>query len=103
MAYVIGEKCLGEKYGLCAEVCPVECIHPGEYKGEELMVVDPDECIDCGACVPACPIGAIAESVDDDPEWAKINAELTPKFKGNPPGPTRAADDPPRKPGNKLV
>jgi ferredoxin len=103
MTYVITEKCLGERYGLCVEVCPVECIHPGEYKGEEFMVIDPDECIDCGACVPACPIAAIAESADEDPEWAKINADLTADYKNNPPVEARAANDPPRKPTNKLV
>jgi len=103
MAYVITEKCLGEQYGDCVEVCPVDCIYPGDYKGEVFMVIDPEVCIDCDACVPACPIDAIVPAVDDDPDYAKINAELTPQFKGNPKITPRPAGDPPRKPGNKLV
>ena len=41
MPYVINEKCLGERYASCVAVCPVDCIYPGEYKGEEFMVIDP--------------------------------------------------------------
>lgn len=103
MAYVITEKCLGEQYGDCAEVCPVDCIYPGTYKGEVFMIIDPEICIDCDACVPACPIDAIVPSVEDDPEYAKINAELVPQFKGNPKITPRPPGDVPRRPGNKLV
>ncbi len=103
MAYVITDKCLGEVYADCVEVCPVECIHPGTYKNEGFMIIDPEVCIDCGVCLPECPIGAIVGSTDESPEWAKINAELAPSFKNNPKVPTRPANDPPRKPGNKLV
>ena len=102
MSYVITEKCLGERYATCVAVCPVDCMHPGEYKGEEFMVVDPDECIDCGACLPECPIEAIVETEEESPEWAKINRELTASFKGNAQPTPRAANDPPKKPGNKL-
>lgn len=103
MAYVITEKCLGERYADCAEVCPVDCIYPGDYKGEVFMVIDPEVCIDCDACVPACPIDAIVATVEDDPAYAKINAELSPQFKGNQKVATRPPGDAPRKPGNKLV
>ncbi len=103
MSYVITEKCLGEQYGACAEVCPVDCIHPGNYKNETFMIIDPEVCITCGACLPVCPIGAIVESEDQSPEWAKINKELTPQFKGTPRITPRPSNDPPRKPGNKLV
>ena len=103
MAYVITEKCLGEQYGDCAQVCPVNCIYPGDYKGEVFMVVDPDVCIDCGACLPACPIDAIVPDVAESPEWAAINAELSGQFKDNPAISPRPAGDPPRKPGNSLV
>ncbi|HBL18409.1 MAG: hypothetical protein A2X36_14440 [Elusimicrobia bacterium GWA2_69_24] len=103
MPHVINEKCLGEVYATCAEVCPVDAIHPGQYQGEAFMTIDPDTCIDCGVCLPECPIGAIVGSTDDSPEWAKINAELAPQFKSNPKAPVRPANDPPRKPGNKLV
>ena len=103
MAHVILEKCLGEVYAACVDVCPVECIHPGPYKGEAFMIIDPDVCIDCGVCLPECPIGAIVGSVDEAPEWAGINKELTPTFKNNPKVTPRPPNDPPHKPGNKLV
>ena len=103
MSYVIIDKCLGERYASCVAVCPVDCMYPGEYNGEEFMVIDPNICITCGACLPECPIGAIVESEDMAPEWAQINAELTDSFKDNPKVPERAKDDPPRKPENKLV
>lgn len=101
MAYVITKKCLGERYALCATVCPVDCIYPGEYQGLPFMVIDPTVCIDCGACLPECPVEAIVDSTEQDPEYAKINAELAPSFKNNPKVPTRPADDPPRMPYNQ--
>ena len=100
MPYVITEKCLGERYASCVAVCPVDCIHPGEYKGEEFMIIDPEVCIDCGQCLPECPINAIVATVDESPEWGKINTELTPSFKGNPKVAERSKSDPPHKPGN---
>ena len=103
MPYVITEKCLGEQYASCVSVCPVDCIHAGTYKGEVFMIIDPEVCIDCGQCLPECPINAIVASVDEAPEYGKINAELTPSFKNNPKVPERPKTDPPRKPGNKLV
>ena len=103
MSYVIVEKCLGERYASCVAVCPVDCIYPGEYKGEEFMVIDPVVCITCGACLPECPIGAIVESEEYDPAYAKINAELSPQFKENAKVTERPKDDPPKKAGNKLV
>lgn len=103
MPHVILEKCLGEVYAACVEVCPVDCFHPGDYKGQKFMIIDPEVCIDCGVCLPECPIGAIVGSVDESPEWAKINAELTPQFKNNPKAPLRPPNDPPHKPENKLV
>jgi len=103
MAYVITEKCLGERYGTCVSVCPVDCIYPGEYQGQVFMVIDPDTCIDCGQCQPECPIDAIVPSVDDDPAYAKINAELAPQCKNNAKVAERPRTDPPKKPTNKLV
>ena len=103
MAHVITEKCLGERYASCVAVCPVDCIHPGDYKGEVFMVIDPETCIDCGACIPECPINAIISSADDDPTYAKINAELAATFKQNAKVTERPKTDPPKKPGNKLV
>ena len=103
MAHVITKKCLGETYAHCAPICPVEAIHPGTYKGEPFMAIDPETCIDCGACLAECPIGAIIDSTDADPEWAKINAELAPQFKNNPPLQSRPANEPPRKPEHKQT
>jgi ferredoxin len=67
------------------------------------MVIDPAVCIDCGACLPECPIEAIVETPEEDQEYAKINADLSPKFKDNPKITPRPSNDPPRKPGNKLA
>lgn len=103
MPYIITEKCLGERYATCVSVCPVDCIKPGDFRGEEFMIIDPDVCIDCGLCLPECPIGAILDNADDDPEWAAINAELAPEFNQNPAVAERDRHDPPRKPGNVIV
>lgn len=102
VSYIIIEKCVGERYATCVSVCPVDCIHPGEYNSEVFMIIDPDECIDCGACLPECPIEAILETEEESPEWAKINRELTSSFKGAEQPTPRPANDPPNKPGNKL-
>ena len=67
------------------------------------MVVDPETCIDCGQCLPECPINAIVASTDEDPAYAKINAELAAEFKTHPKVEERSKTDPPKKPGNKLV
>jgi ferredoxin len=103
MSYVITEKCLGEQYGACVAVCPVDCIHPGEYKGQLFMIIDPATCISCNMCLPECPIGAIIENESEDPEYAKINTELAPAFLKNPPITPRPSTEAPRKPTNKLV
>ena len=63
MAYVIAEPCIGTKDTACVDACPVDCIHPkkdedGHAEADQLFI-DPVECIDCGACVPACPVSAI--------------------------------------------
>ena len=78
MAYVIAEPCIGIKDTACVDACPVDCIHPkkGEdgFPKEEMLYIDPVECIDCGACVPVCPVSAIFP-VDDVPEkWAEFTA-----------------------------
>ena len=101
MAYVITKKCLGERYATCATVCPVDCIHPGDYNGEEFMIIDPDVCIECGLCAPECPISAIVDNEDVDPEASKLNRELAPQYKDHPVATPRAVNEPPRKPENK--
>jgi NAD-dependent dihydropyrimidine dehydrogenase PreA subunit len=74
MAYVIAEPCIGTKDTACVDVCPVDCIHP--RKGEpgfaeaEQLYISPIECIDCGACVPVCPVTAIFVLEDLPEKWA---------------------------------
>ena len=75
MTYVVAEPCVKCKYTDCVDVCPVDCF----YEGENTLVIHPDECIDCGACVPECPTEAIF-SEDDLPdkweEWTELNEKL---------------------------
>jgi ferredoxin len=65
MPYVITEPCIGTKDASCVEVCPVDCI----YEGPDQYYIHPDECIDCGACEPECPVTAIFPDSDVPPEW----------------------------------
>lgn len=101
--HVIMEKCLGEVYAQCVDVCPVDCIHPGKRDGIAFMVIDPEVCIDCGVCLPECPIGAIVGSVDEAGGYAKINADLAPSFKENPRVTPRSPKEAPRNKKNKLI
>lgn len=55
MAYVVTENCIGCKHTNCVSVCPAECF----YEGANFLAINPDECVSCGMCEPACPIGAI--------------------------------------------
>ncbi len=74
MTFVIAENCIKCKYTDCVEVCPVDCF----YEGENMLVIHPDECIDCGACEPECPVTAIfAEDAvpDDQQHYIQINAD----------------------------
>ena len=61
MTYVVLDICINCKYTDCVEVCPVDCF----YEGENMLVIHPDECIDCGVCEPECPIEAIVPDSDD--------------------------------------
>jgi ferredoxin len=103
MPHVITEKCLGEQYAACVEVCPVDCIHPGNYKGEPFMIIDPLVCIDCGLCLPECPVGAIVSKIETNPEYTQINAQLAPEFGKNPKVTPRNPKEAPHKPEHKLV
>jgi NAD-dependent dihydropyrimidine dehydrogenase PreA subunit len=74
MAYVITDPCIDVQDQACVEVCPVDCIHFDE--GEDRMLyINPDECIDCGACEPACPVSAIYAE-DDVPADKAIFKEI---------------------------
>lgn len=77
MTYVVTEVCIKCKYTDCVEVCPVDCF----YEGENMLVINPDECIDCGVCEPECPIGAIIPDLDPKAEkWLALNREYGTKW-----------------------
>jgi len=70
MTYVVTENCIKCKYMDCVEVCPVDCF----YVGENMLMIHPDECIDCGVCEPECPAEAIVPDSDDRAAaWAERN------------------------------
>ena len=79
MAYFIAEPCIDVKDTACVEVCPVDCIHPTDGEGEPMLYIDPDECIDCGACEPECPVEAIFAEEDLPDEWSRF-AEINTKY-----------------------
>jgi ferredoxin len=75
VVYVIAEPCIDVKDKACVEECPVDCI----YEGERMLYIQPDECIDCAACEPACPVEAIFYEDDVPDEWKQftpINKEF---------------------------
>ena len=75
MTYVIAQPCVDVKDKSCIEECPVDCI----YEGDRMLYIQPDECVDCGACEPVCPVEAIYYE-DDVPgvwkEFGKVNTEF---------------------------
>lgn len=74
MTFVVTEVCIRCKYTDCVEVCPVDCF----YEGENMLVINPDECIDCGVCEPECPIEAILPDTDPEAEkWIEMNREYS--------------------------
>jgi len=77
MTYVVVEACIKCKLTDCVEVCPVDCF----YEGENMLVIHPDECIDCGVCEPECPIDAIKPDTDDGlADWLELNREYAEKW-----------------------
>jgi ferredoxin len=71
MTYVVNENCIRCKYLDCVEVCPVDCF----YEGENMLVIHPGECIDCGVCEPECPVEAIKPDTEEGLEsWLQLNA-----------------------------
>ena len=80
MTYIVNDLCIRCKYQDCVEVCPVDCF----YEGENMLVIHPDECIDCGVCEPECPINAILPDTEPDTaQWVEMNrkyAELWPNI-----------------------
>jgi len=77
MTYVIAEPCVNVKDKACVEVCPVDCIHGGD--DDPQLYINPQECIDCGACEPECPVEAIFEESALPAEWKQYTA-LNAKF-----------------------
>jgi ferredoxin len=76
MAYVVTGNCTDCRFTDCVEVCPVDCF----YLDADMVFINPDECIDCGACEPTCPVEAIFPADDlpaDKAEWQKVNADKT--------------------------
>jgi len=74
MTFVVTDNCKGCRFTDCVAVCPVECFHGDD----EMLYIDPEECIDCGACVPECPVEAIydeAQLPDDKSQWLQLNAD----------------------------
>ena len=71
MAYVITEPCIDIKHKTCVDVCPVSCIYLESDELDRMLYINPDECIDCGACEPECPENAIFQSDAVPPEWAE--------------------------------
>jgi ferredoxin len=94
MTYVVTEACIKCKYMDCIEVCPVDCF----YEGENMLVIDPDVCIDCGVCEPECPAEAIKADTETGLEqWLTLNAEYAKKWpnitqKGIPPADAKEWD-----------
>jgi ferredoxin len=84
MAYVVCEPCHDCKYTDCVTVCPCDCF----YQDESMLYIDPDSCIDCGACVPECPVEAIFADLEVPARWAQfvhLNAERIGALKGGEP------------------
>ncbi len=76
MPFVVTENCIKCKYTDCVEVCPVDCFH----EGPNMLVIDPDECIDCTLCEPECPVEAIMSEDDvseSQQQFIELNAELS--------------------------
>ena len=69
MSYIVDDKCIMCKHTTCVVVCPVDCF----YEGENMLVINPEECIDCGVCEPECPEEAIFQTDDTENKWYKHN------------------------------
>ena len=97
MTYTIAEPCVDIKDKTCIDECPVDCI----YEGERMLYIHPDECVDCGACEPVCPVEAIHYEDDLPEQWVQytqINADFFAEL-GSPGGASKVgmtANDPPQ-------
>ena len=86
MTYIVNENCIKCKLLDCVEVCPVDCF----YEGESMLVIKPDECIDCGVCEPECPVNAIEPDTNENTsKWVEFNT----KYSENWPNITKKKED----------
>jgi ferredoxin len=77
VTYIVNDNCVRCKYMDCVEVCPVDCF----YEGENMLVIHPDECIDCGVCEPECPVDAIKPDTEPGLEsWIELNRDYSEKW-----------------------
>jgi len=79
MTHVVAEPCVNCRYTDCVTVCPVDCFH----EDETMLVINPEGCIDCGACIPECPVQAIYTGEDLPAQWqsyTQLNAEKSPNL-----------------------
>ena len=77
MTYIVNDECIKCKLMDCVEVCPVDCF----YEGENMLVIHPDECIDCGVCEPECPIDAIEPDINEGAsDWVEHNLKYSNKW-----------------------
>lgn len=82
MTYLVTNNCIKCKYTDCVVVCPVDCF----YEGPNFLAINPEECIDCSVCIPACPVDAIIADTDkvmpkhEIQKWVEINARLSKKW-----------------------
>jgi ferredoxin len=85
MPFIITDPCIETKDTACVDVCPVDCIHPRkdepEFASTTMLYIHPEECIDCGACVPACPVSAIYDSIDATPSHQKDLVEANAAYR----------------------
>ena len=74
MTYLVNDKCIKCKHTTCVDVCPVDCF----YEGKNMLVIKPEECIDCGVCEPECPIDAIVSDTETGSEkWLDLNTKYS--------------------------
>ena len=89
MPFIITDPCIGTKDHSCVDVCPVDCIHlrkdEPEFEQATMLYIHPDECIDCGACVPACPVAAIYDSVEATPSHQQDLIEANTVYRSSDP------------------
>jgi ferredoxin len=97
MPFVITDPCIHTKDTACVDVCPVDCIHPrkdeAEFEQATMLYIHPVECIDCGACVPACPVAAIYDAPESTPGSQKQLIEANNVFRAGEPDAVARAEE----------